>query len=322
MHGSYPAESAFPWEWAIASWIIMNGAPLLLESGQSAHDLIGASIESRHGFPLLGVPFSRKVASRGAFVAHFRALPGGISHLVVALQRVALEMENLENESEREGTAPVGTGEKPLLTGILEAQDWEREQMGMELHDGMLQKMVVALQYLRSSHNPGYAENSSPDLSRRAVNLLEEAITETRELISQGQPKGLAEQGLAGFLRNEFKRLEERTGVEIQLVASNFPAPDATAKALVRIALEGVQNSLKHSQTKRILVELVRDGQAIGLEVRDWGQGFDPEALVFQTGRHFGIANIRRRAELLGGTCQIVSRPSQGTRVIVSIPYS
>jgi two-component system sensor histidine kinase NreB len=92
--------------------------------------------------------------------------------------------------------------------------------------------------------------------------------------------------------------------------------------ALFRIGQEAVSNAAWHAQASNVLVGLdFRDGIVV-LEVEDDGVGFDVAELAESTGqrRGWGILGMQERASLLGGTLQIISGPSNGTRVKVTVP--
>jgi signal transduction histidine kinase len=76
-------------------------------------------------------------------------------------------------------------------------------------------------------------------------------------------------------------------------------------------------NACRHSNSSKIRVELVQQGDQIRVEVEDRGVGFDPATI---NDGHFGVAGILERARLLGGTAAIESRPGAGTRIVVELP--
>ena len=87
--------------------------------------------------------------------------------------------------------------------------------------------------------------------------------------------------------------------------------------SLYRIVQETLSNVRKHSQSKKVAVSLIQEGQEARLTVRDWGVGFDPESVAKG---HFGLEGIRQRVRLLGGRLTIESAPGSGTVVEVVVP--
>jgi signal transduction histidine kinase len=92
--------------------------------------------------------------------------------------------------------------------------------------------------------------------------------------------------------------------------------PDVETVAF-RIVQEALTNVLRHARAKRVDVRLDRRGDVLLAMVRDDGVGFDPEQLDRRT---LGLAGMRERAELVGGTVQVLSVPGVGTTVLARIP--
>jgi signal transduction histidine kinase len=90
--------------------------------------------------------------------------------------------------------------------------------------------------------------------------------------------------------------------------------------SLFRVAQESLHNVAKHSQAKKVRLELVGAGEKIVLRISDDGVGFDPDAPGNQTG--LGMVSMSERIRLVGGTLSVCSRPSQGTQVQAAIPLS
>ena len=86
---------------------------------------------------------------------------------------------------------------------------------------------------------------------------------------------------------------------------------------LYSIAREALHNIVKHAHAKTVLLRLDKQDNALVLEVRDDGRGFDPSGSF---PGHLGLRSIKVRATRLGGTCSLESVPSQGTQLCVSIP--
>jgi signal transduction histidine kinase len=88
---------------------------------------------------------------------------------------------------------------------------------------------------------------------------------------------------------------------------------------LTRIVQEALANVRKHSNATRVNLNLRREGQALVLEVKDNGRGFDTAAaLDGRTGR-FGLSTMQERAEEIGAVLSIHSQPGFGTAVQVRL---
>jgi signal transduction histidine kinase len=83
------------------------------------------------------------------------------------------------------------------------------------------------------------------------------------------------------------------------------------------VAMEALNNSLKHARATQVSVELHTEGNDLVLTVADNGVGFDETAIARSAG--LGLIGMRERAARLGGTLSVQSSPHTGTTVILRI---
>jgi signal transduction histidine kinase len=87
-----------------------------------------------------------------------------------------------------------------------------------------------------------------------------------------------------------------------------------------RIGREALGNAFKHSNGSRIEAEIIYDPAAIKMRVRDNGVGVDPEVLLHGRPGHWGLSGMRERAEKIGASLSIWSRPKGGTELELVLP--
>jgi signal transduction histidine kinase len=80
---------------------------------------------------------------------------------------------------------------------------------------------------------------------------------------------------------------------------------------LYYIFKEALHNCLKHSAAKEVILEANAQGKRLQMKLRDDGRGFDPKKIL----RGNGLENMKRRAEIIGGTIEVFSNPNEGTAV-------
>ncbi len=90
---------------------------------------------------------------------------------------------------------------------------------------------------------------------------------------------------------------------------------------LTQIAREALRNVVQHADAQHVIVSLHCDDHQVRLTVADDGKGLDPASLAGTGQRGWGIANMRARAELIGGQFTIDSEPGKGVRLTVTAPY-
>ena len=164
-------------------------------------------------------------------------------------------------------------------------------------------------------HNlPDLVARAAAGAPARAEELLSSAQNELRALVEVLRPADLT-----GGLSPALERLAERTAglLEVTLEA-NSPAnlPPAHAETLYRAAQEGVHNALKHAQATRLRLRCVGQEGVIVLTLEDDGVGLSEP---LQEG--FGLRSLRDRAVRLGGSLQVETRRSGGTRLELTLPY-
>ncbi len=222
--------------------------------------------------------------------------------------------------SESEASNRAGNEQQRPLREWLELSERERQLVAFEIHDGFVQQATAALMHLqafRELHGPE-SEEARKALNS-AIGSLEESIREARRLMAGLRPPVLEEAGAVAAIEDLTHDADQRERPEIEFShAVQFDRLSPVLETTIfRIAQESLANACRHSRSEKVRISLVQDGDRIHLEVRDWGVGFDPEAI---DPSRFGLRGIRERARLLGGRAVIETAPGQGTRVAVELP--
>lgn len=203
---------------------------------------------------------------------------------------------------------------------MLQAGDHERQIISYEIHDGLAQYLAAAGMQFQAYES---LREGSPDEAKRvyrtAVELVRQAHFEARRLIGEVRPPVIDEIGLETAISHLVHEQRRRGGPQIELHSDvQFGRlPSVLEDSLYRIAQEALTNACKHSKSRKVTVTLAQEDRDVRLEARDWGIGFDPEAI--EKGR-FGLAGVRQRVRLCGGRLTIESAPNSGTRVQVVVP--
>jgi signal transduction histidine kinase len=128
----------------------------------------------------------------------------------------------------------------------------------------------------------------------------------------------LENEGLQGALHHRLSAVEKRAGVEARLVTEEvLDLPPAVEEALFAIAVEALNNALKHAAATSVTVRLQAQSDCVKMEVVDNGRGFDPQRIEETWG--MGLKNMRERVEQLNGKLVIISEPGEGTCVQVEV---
>ena len=185
----------------------------------------------------------------------------------------------------------------------------ERRRVARDLHDGLAQDLAFIAS--QSHRLDGASRPEVAALIRQAANR---ALDESRHAI--GTLTRPFDEPLAESLVRTVDELARRAGARAEFdIDRDATASVAAREAIVRIAGEAVNNSVRHGAARTINVSL-RCEDGLRLVVRDDGSGLDGA----DSTRGFGLTSMRERAEALGGRVAIESLPDGGASVEVQIP--
>lgn len=194
----------------------------------------------------------------------------------------------------------------------------ERARLAREVHDELGQVLTAArmqLQLLRGELAPqGAVAQRITDTEA----LIAEAYRSVKSIATDLRPAVL-NLGLTAAAEWLAERLLKPIGIayEIDFSSSADLLNEEKGIGLFRIIQESLANIVRHAGASKVTLEFSQDEHAARLCIRDNGSGFDPASVDRQ--EHFGLLGIMERAEALGGTLQIVSRPGAGTALTVEI---
>jgi len=196
----------------------------------------------------------------------------------------------------------------------------ERERIGRDLHDGIIQRIYGVT--LGLDEVPELARNdpaAAGERVERAIDALHDAIGEIRTFIYGLRP-GLDYPGsIASALKTLAEEMRLNTAIQIDVTAPIVEGLSPTIRGeMLSIAREALTNAVRHAAATRVAVTITAADGVVLLEIADDGIGFDPLAPAAEG--HNGLTNMRRRAEALGGTLRVDTGEGNGTRIIVSLP--
>lgn len=208
---------------------------------------------------------------------------------------------------------------RALALRLVEIQEEERRFIAHELHDEIGQ-LLTNLKILLdlALRQPG--EGGRPLISQ-SVELASELLDRVRQMSLNLRPQMLDDLGLMPALEWHFKRHEKQTGITVLFRHSKLPEglPKTLETAVYRIIQEALTNVARHANVREVTVRLWADSEALGVQIEDKGQGFDPDEAIAR-GTSSGLAGMRERALLLGGQFTIESTPGNGCILTIELP--
>jgi signal transduction histidine kinase len=198
----------------------------------------------------------------------------------------------------------------------------ERERIGRDLHDGIIQGLyAVGLSLEDVPELMAVDPAEATARTDRAIESINLTIRDIRNFIFGLRPELLGQAGLVASLASLAEETRLNTMIDIELDATDplldEPAPNIRHQVL-QIAREALSNIARHSRATRATIRLAGGDGGLTLEIVDNGDGFDPDAV--RGADHHGLGNIRGRARSVGGDATIESEAGIGTRIIVRLP--
>jgi signal transduction histidine kinase len=155
---------------------------------------------------------------------------------------------------------------------------------------------------------------------RRARELARDSLGEARRSVHALRPQALEQAGFADALKAIIKNTADgtslRTNFRVKGEQRELPSP--VEENLLHIGQEALTNALKHAHATTFDARLSFDSNAVSLELRDNGDGFNTDGV---SGGGIGLIGMKERADQIGATLKISSEPGAGTRILTVSPY-
>jgi signal transduction histidine kinase/DNA-binding response OmpR family regulator len=290
----------------LPAWIVEHSKPLIVPDMSS--DARSAQDHTITSFSYVGVPM--RVEGRVVGVLSVIGETGQrlsaeeVALLASIADHVAVAVQN--NHLRRQAERAV----------VVE----ERGRLARELHDSVTQLLYSLSLFAETGHRLAGvgAWVEAQDYLSRISDTAHQALKEMRVLVYELRPLMLEQVGLLGALQGRLDAVERRASVDAGLrVRGALKLPARVEAELYYIALEALNNALRHASASTVRVQIDASDELVELQVWDDGMGFDP-ATVGEAGG-LGLIGMRERAARLGGLLDVVSAPGEGTQVKVNL---
>jgi signal transduction histidine kinase len=197
----------------------------------------------------------------------------------------------------------------------------ERNRIAREIHDtleqelaGITMQLDLAVDCFRQVPEVAqHALETARDMSRHSMVEARRSVWDLRcQLLEDGDLVSALKQIVEPIVPRE------QTKVDFKILGSPVRLAAPAEMNLLRIGQEAVANAVKHGHARQVFIELRYEPAAVCLTVSDDGQGF-PAGQPSPTG-HFGLLDMRERAQSMGSHLKVASEPGRGTRIAVEVP--
>jgi signal transduction histidine kinase len=194
----------------------------------------------------------------------------------------------------------------------------EKQRIGLELHDSIGQNL---LHLKLNLNNPAFDYQKQTAAFIEMNNIITSTIEDLREIMFNLRPRILEEVGLLSAVRmmvDNFTKTSKTIG-SVEYVGTPLKMEDKVELYLFRIIQESLSNILKHSQATVYLIQFVYSVDYLKILISDNGIGFDTDNIF--NAKHYGLLNIQERINTLKGKMRINSSDTEGTSLIIELPY-
>lgn len=238
----------------------------------------------------------------------------GILDRFFSIQTDVTEKVELENKLKDERLDK----QKEMTEAILTAQENERGEIGIELHDNINQILAVAKLYLQMAKK---SDTVNQEYLDKSIGFIMEVIDEIRKISKKLIIPGVNEIGLQENIKNLLADLTGIHPIEFKFHLVGIIEEELSSKlqiAIFRIIQEQVNNILKHANATQGRIHLSKHNDNLVLLISDNGMGYD----LAKDKNGVGIMNIKSRAALFNGRVSIASKPGKGFSLKVTIPLN
>ncbi len=247
-------------------------------------------------------------------------LGGAFNDMAARIQSEAWEIRNLSEDVARQSRQ-----RQELLKRLIQTQEDERRRIARDLHDDLGQDLAgLGMRLEAAEQTWGEVGEQTRTKLTEARALIARISQIVHAMIFSLRPSALDDLGLEAAVRAQAERTLREAGLQVEVhthgLTRRLPLDSETA--LFRVFQEAMSNIARHARAQHVRLSLeIQDGRFEG-EILDDGIGFDLDQ-AYPSGRDLrgmGLLGMRERAEQIGGTLDVQSRPGHGTRIVIRLP--
>jgi len=257
------------------------------------------------------LPLRSSGTSLGLFCLAYDSIPGltdeTMSLLATVVDQIAVAVENIRLRQIARQAA------------IIE----ERERLAREIHDSVTQSIYSIGLFAGAAQGAAMAGNltKTQQSAQSILDMTDLALRDLRLLLFELRTETLARLGLVGALQERLSVVEHRVGIHAEVRTDNGgDLPIHIEEAFYRIALEALNNSLRHAHAHRIVIILAVKDDHYFMSITDDGVGFDK--VIADRSGGMGLEGMQKRTNKVGGTLSLATGDGGGTVVSVRVPRS
>lgn len=238
---------------------------------------------------------------------------------VVAFE-LAWRRKEKKNSADREAQREL------YMSKILESEEHERRRIALELHDGIIQTLLVIANRAQNLISSGHDDTVGIKGNAQCIkDSTLQAVEDIRRISLDLRPSILDDLGLVPALRWLVDQRGKESGINTRILINGEErrlSPQAEV-GIFRIAQEALNNIQHHSEATEAVVNLEFAEQCLKITIEDNGRGFGyPKQFDSLAAKgKLGLVGMKQRIDFLGGTFEIRSHPREGTKLLIEVKY-
>ena len=226
---------------------------------------------------------------------------------------------NKKGQMSKEQQLMRATFDKQLLESKLEIQEQTFDMISQEIHDNVGQILSLAKVQLSIIEQKQLVDDDLLGGVKENISL---AMTELRDIAKSLNSQRIQQLSLQDSINQEIRRINRSGFIKVSsdISGTEKNIPDQHKLIVFRIVQEGLQNIIKHAGASDVKVSIRYLDDCLFISIFDNGVGFNPETELKKR-EGLGLQNILRRATLVGGEANVISKPGEGTTVQIQMPY-
>lgn len=297
----------------------------LLADGQILWGNMSATfVRPTSGEPPYTLAIVEDISGRKRFEEELRRSNDELERKVGA-RTAELTLANVRLRAESEERQRAEEERARLLHRLVFIQEEEQRRISREMHDQFGQNLTALLLKLAMLK----ASDDGPQTRLAQIEELEAVARQLDRdvdfLVWEIRPTALDDWGLQSALVDYAQNWSRQFGIPVRTRVrgpEQGGLPTETETVLYRIAQEALNNVAKHAQARHVDIALEYDEGEVSLIIRDDGVGFHLEATSAANHRGLGLAGMRERAALVGGSLEIESAPGAGATIFARVPIT
>jgi len=214
-----------------------------------------------------------------------------------------------------------------LSQQLIKTRELERQRIARDLHDNVAQELsLLKISWETLFDNQPLIPDEIRQKTSELSKILQRSISAVRDMAYDLHPPGLYQLGLVHTIYQYCEEFSEKNEIDIDFFAAgmdDLKISSNTEINLYRLIQEGLWNIKKHAEAAKVTIKLVASFPNIILRIEDDGKGFNVKERLTAASKEkrMGLRSMEERVSLLDGKMKIHSRPKEGTKVFIEVPY-